>query len=166
MGDGGSWGRRAKASSEDDEGDEQAGMDRYFCTSHIPGTVLARQAGEATGFERVSSVPRTTQLVGLCWNPGLRPKPICFLFTSPSCFPGKPGFCIKPHGPERASDGNAYLPGLEVLFLQAPASPVEAVIHQVLLHDTVLGVEEHVAGSTAGGLAHVVHCRRKSGEWP
>lgn len=42
-GDGGSWGRRAKASSEDDEGGEQAGMNRYFCTSHIPGTMLARQ---------------------------------------------------------------------------------------------------------------------------
>lgn len=42
-GGGGSGGRRAKASSEDDEGGEQAGMNRYFGTSHIPGTELARQ---------------------------------------------------------------------------------------------------------------------------
>lgn len=83
----------------------------------------------------------------------------------PSCLPRKPGF-IKPWVPESVAEGGAHLPGLEVILLQAPASPVEAVVHQVLLHDTVLGVEEHVAGSAAGGLAHIVHCGQDRSEEP
>lgn len=82
-------------------------------------------------------------------------------FHFPSSLLRKPGFLIKPHGLENASEGNAHLPGLEVLLLQAPASPMEAVIHQVLLHDTVLRVKEHVAGSTSGGLAYIIHCRQR-----
>lgn len=98
----------------------------------------------AAGFE--PRIPTTTHMLS---------------FHFPSSLPRKPGFLIKPHGPENASEGNAHLSGLEVLLLQAPASPVEAVIHQVLLHDTVLRVEEHVAGSTSGGLAYIIHCRQR-----
>lgn len=40
---GGSWGRRAKASSESGEGGKVRGRDRQILfTSHIPGAVLKR----------------------------------------------------------------------------------------------------------------------------
>lgn len=50
---------------------------------------------------------------------------------------------------------------LKVLIREAPLVPVVLIVHQVLLHDLVILVEEQVADGAGGCVLQIIHCNQR-----